>query len=1362
VSYTCKNRDCSAPENKKGKEYPYAMECPFCDIALSEIISLLGSELKLIDSLPYVIAYPLRRTFAEKHNWTKINLFKDTFLNYLKYLGLIIASEFFNSKLKNKKMVRLFQSAISEPSFGSWNQYIRETIEYLKKEDHIFFCPELVTYYENIETIKHRKLYKGEIQYIDSNGDIQLKKQEASAIGMLINFRNRYLGHGLTLDENSSIILWDKYFPIFNYLLEEMKFSENYPMFKNDYGNTYLLNSANIVNVEKGAQPSGRVWLENVNGHSMNILPFYVVPGEVLISKEEKDQILVYESYTGKTIKFFSPEGTERHTSGKILENLNLLLRDKLNEVPHTPLTFNKEIFLSRISEENKIILDGLVAEKKIIPGLYIHRQEIEIKLKEWIGAKSNIFFLAAEAGSGKTNLLIEIGKDYTKKGLPNLLIRAGRIDKKTLKDHICYVLNISSEYDFQKYSFFERTQNKPTIILIDGLNESGNVENIWQEIVELCKIYDNGCLKFVITYRANNKSDLDIFKIDENHNKLVFHTNKETGFFVHWLTSMNMEETELAWKAYSSYDKNKYSPNFTFNDLAFFDRSIFNQINNPLILRLFLETYNKKSLTKRNIKYLNIWIDWFEKFSTNEKLFFKLLAEEIWKTGENELLLDDLLKNENIKPYLINDLINAPYRKLKNNGWISYYIKDLNVCIGFTVEGVLIYLLGKILDENKNLYSLEKLKSLIQNGTKLQNVAIESYLGLLAAKKDIELVIDLIDSGIDKIDICINPLLLYTKAEGIQATVEKLIKDPTENDWKVLVKFYEHLKYLQLLEYKRLFSDLLYTHIINLEIKVSLNLLIRILNDLGHPKNENLSCYIEKEIDKMGQSEPEVLALKDELAFYYSMNGYPEKGIIIYNEIYGDIDNIQDPIILNKIGAAYDNCNNEEKAVKFYLAAKEKLLNLPFIDNNLIGMIYYNLAKYQHNLTEKIQYYEKALEYEIKEYGKNHISSAMTLCAIGLIEIEKGAYEKALKKINLSYNIINELGGDKEDILSFYGYYYDTIQDYSKALAYYEKSFEAGLLKYGINGISLRKVLTDIGRVYEKNGDDSKSLEFFLKADNLLSAHENKNFNDIFYIKGTIGYFYFYSSKYSDSIKYLKDSIDIHLNYKSKYTSKEINTVFYYLGYSYYCISDFVNALEVMKNIENLSIEEINEENFIYNNELLGNIYFYLRNYLLAIDTYNRIYILIKDLEKKIEITGLIASAFVSLNEYDKAINYYNECISLGKSIDINYDLSNYYYQIGLCFEKTKDYDIAVYTLKEGYNLFKKVYFLELIAKCLELNNNKLAAFDYFLQYAKLMQNDSNEGVISSSTIDSVNNVKRLAKELDREKDLPEWLEEI
>ena len=74
VSFVCENIDCPAPLAKKGKEYLMAMECPFCDVPLTQQTSFSVLEERLINSLPYLIAYPLRRALLEQHGQSKVTL----------------------------------------------------------------------------------------------------------------------------------------------------------------------------------------------------------------------------------------------------------------------------------------------------------------------------------------------------------------------------------------------------------------------------------------------------------------------------------------------------------------------------------------------------------------------------------------------------------------------------------------------------------------------------------------------------------------------------------------------------------------------------------------------------------------------------------------------------------------------------------------------------------------------------------------------------------------------------------------------------------------------------------------------------------------------------------------------------------------------------------------------------------------------------------------------------------------------------------------------------------------------------------------------------------------------------------------
>ena len=704
LSYICTNASCPAPAEFKGKEFPAAMDCIFCSTPLTAKTSFTSEQEDLLNSLPYLVAYPLKRTLLESHAWTKINLFKDTFLNYLKYLGLLCASEFFSSDLRNKNMVSLFQQALAEPSFGTWNMYIRESLKFLEDNNHQFFLAELQEYYARVETGKKRKLYKGNIEYIDGHGEVQLKKQEATGIGMLINFRNRFLGHGQTLDENESKALWEEYSPIFFTLLKQMSFCKEYPMLKNEHGNTYKLQTPEIKEVEHEEPLPSKVWIENASGDKIDVVPFFVVPGELAIAKEDKEQLLTYESYTGKTIKFFSPEGSEKQTSGNILERLNLLLREKQSENTFSPSSFTKEVFERQIREENKLLLNTLVAERKVIPGVYVHRKDIEVRLKEWVGARASILFITAEAGSGKTNLLVEAQRLYQEDGVHSVIIRAGRMEKVTLKEQLGYMLNLEPGRSLGDYEHIAGTQSAPTFVLLDGLNEASNAVSIWNEVLEVAGMFTPGSLKFVVTSRSNSDADIERYSLTKSQEELLYRDSKSENTDLKssafWLTALNMEEMKEAWLLYSKKDKSRFKPLFSFDEIADVDRGIYEQINNPLILRVFLEVYSGKKLLSKRKKVLNIWEDWLRTFSQEEKAFMQLMAAKVWEKGVNELLLDDLLKDKELKDYLVSDALNSPYQRLKNLGWMSRFAKDLDIVLGFTVEGLLLHLLAKQLEE--------------------------------------------------------------------------------------------------------------------------------------------------------------------------------------------------------------------------------------------------------------------------------------------------------------------------------------------------------------------------------------------------------------------------------------------------------------------------------------------------------------------------------------------------------------------------------------------------------------------------------------------------------------------------------------
>ena len=493
MSYLCQTSGCSIA--KSGATFPSMGDCPVCHLPLSYSLFLAADDQFLIESLPYVIAYPLKQTLLEDHPWIRINLMKDTFLNFLKYLALISASEFFNSQFANKKLVELFYKNLTDPGFGGWNTLIRETLSFLCEKKHSFICKVLPLFYESIELGSHRMLYQGEIEFIDSIGDFHTKKQEATGIGMMINFRNKYLGHGLTLDAATSQSIWDQYFPILRTMLELMKVFIDYPMYKQEENTKYILQSSEIYVAGSPEPCHSGIWVQSESGEKLPVLPFYIVPGEIGLETGGKAKVFIFESNTGKTIKFFSPEGIVRETSGILLEKLNLLLKSKSREKVLSPDQFTIECFKSKAKETSKLLLLSLEEEKKIIPGVYIHRNDMEIKLREWIGARSSIFFIAAEAGSGKTNLLSEIYGQYLGRGLTCLFIRASRLRTNNLREDLSEILDLDTNYQLKEYASIAGTQIKPVIILLDSLNESRESIKLWEDIKSISRDFEPGSL---------------------------------------------------------------------------------------------------------------------------------------------------------------------------------------------------------------------------------------------------------------------------------------------------------------------------------------------------------------------------------------------------------------------------------------------------------------------------------------------------------------------------------------------------------------------------------------------------------------------------------------------------------------------------------------------------------------------------------------------------------------------------------------------------------------------------------------------------------------------------------------------------
>ncbi len=558
----------------------------------------------IIETYPYFLAHPYKRALEEEDGFKRLHLLKEVFLNYLKYLGLLTASEYFNSDLKIGEINRAFKNFLYRPQFGHWNAFMRSAIQALNEHNHHWFVKELTEYYNENET-----------KPFAIHGETPISK--------LINFRNHYLGHSTVPSEEKCITLWHENFGILKNLLVKLDFCKNYTIVSSDKTISWRLMGDEITQVNLRQKLKSNVAILNTMNEEMSIVPFFILPGEYFIKEvSERAKLMVYEQNTGSRIVFFSPESVHGETNNeKVLEQLNLMIREKEKQQPISMKDLNEASWKAVLKENNEATFQSLLSEKKVINGIYQERQEAEVALRSWIGARAGLFFLAAEAGSGKTNLLVEMSRQYAERGLDTILLRGNRFRTPHIWEELCYRLNLAQDSSLEDAGFVKYEQENPLMILIDGANENSNSKALFESIIQFLDQNKGGHIKIVLSWRVNTKSELP--QADEKYESIIYNDAKEgnreenvIARSCHWLKPLNKVEVEGAWNKYVSdkQDKVRRKPNFSYEELTYHDRSLSDQLDNPLLLRLFLELNNGKGLPKSRGGFISIWTLYHEK----------------------------------------------------------------------------------------------------------------------------------------------------------------------------------------------------------------------------------------------------------------------------------------------------------------------------------------------------------------------------------------------------------------------------------------------------------------------------------------------------------------------------------------------------------------------------------------------------------------------------------------------------------------------------------------------------------------------------------------------------------------------------
>ena len=311
----------------------------------------------------------------------------------------------------------------------------------------------------------------------------------------------------------------------------------------------------------------------------------------------------------------------------------------------------------------------------------------------------------------------------------------------------------------------------------------------------------------------------------------------------------------------------------------------------------------------------------------------------------------------------------------------------------------------------------------------------------------------------------------------------------------------------------------------------------------------------------------------------------------------------------------------------------------------NILGIIFHNLKK----LDKAINFYKQAIINNQSYYpAYNNLGNAYL--DQDDLELAKKNFIKAISLKENYFDAMNNLGSVFQKQLKFD----DAIKIYEKIINSNPNYFKAH---------------TNLGISYKEIGKFDKSL-YFLKK----SVQINPNYSEGFFNLGSVLQI---KKQYNEAIINFKKALKINPNYYE---------CMFNLGKLYSDIDQLDKSKELYQNVIKLN------PNFYqaYNN--LGSIYKIQGQYIEAINSYK------KGIEVKTgkkDLIGIlnIGICYSDLEEYNKALDYYDQCLSIddnfseawnGKGIICkeldNFSLATQYFEKAI--EIKKDYANALFNI--------------------------------------------------------------------------------
>lgn len=473
----------------------------------------------------------------------------------------------------------------------------------------------------------------------------------------------------------------------------------------------------------------------------------------------------------------------------------------------------------------------------------------------------------------------------------------------------------------------------------------------------------------------------------------------------------------------------------------------------------------------------------------TFSHLLLYRITELMLEQEQHILPIDLLFDDEQIGDFVKSIQIDSPYQQMLYEGVLTESVREEKLYVSFTIEGYFHYVLGEVIYYQTNGKGPECLKQIVEenklNGAK---EGVEQCLIRDVQRDDLSRLMWLIDVGDDMLELCIIPLLNSFKSNVTKKIIEKLLVNPTENDWIIIQKIHEKLfqieshnlrnELTQNLIDLNLDFNIIYYEIISSGIsEFEKNKMLILLNEIETSDfilNSKICYNIAYCYEKLNDCKKSLkyyqksYSLRDtnDIDFkaklyqkigwsYYILNDftnaleYNKKGLEIRIELYGEINEYV-AHSLNDLGLVYDAMEDVNSGIEYIEKAiliLSKVLGENIID---IGTSYYNLGNLfysKNDLNLAFSKIDKAIKIYNKLLGDNHVNLSHFYYISGLIMLNKHKYYKSIEYLNKSLTVsLNFLG--EFDIGAAYTYNalgraYKNLKKYEIAIVNFKKGFK-------------------------------------------------------------------------------------------------------------------------------------------------------------------------------------------------------------------------------------------------------------------------------------------------------------------------------